>query len=357
MAAVERLTLEEAQEPTLLASTHVHRYELAADLCRGLRVLDLACGSGYGSNILRERCPEVTGIDRDEPTIARAQQRLGRAGLSFEVADAHGVLRRHLGDSFDAIVMLESLEHLDDLEEALSSLRRHAEEGLKLVVSVPNSRTLEEDNPHHVTDFGYDEAKAAFADFPAVRFLYQFQAEGSLIRGGEYAERDGHLSLVDEGESEYATHFIVLVNFGAGDDGVSARMRTAVAASSLRYMRALEQANAELRRANARLARERLGVADAAAASLRGQIESLRKELDELRRAQNEERKRKQAEEELNDWISDLHSQIAELKAEIERQDAEHHRIVREMESTRVWRLGSAYWRARDRLRTRLGSG
>jgi 2-polyprenyl-3-methyl-5-hydroxy-6-metoxy-1,4-benzoquinol methylase len=354
--AVERLTLEEAQEPTLLASTHVHRYELAAELCQGLRVLDLACGSGYGSRILRERCPEVTGIDRDEPTIARAREKLGREGLGFEVADAHEVLRRQLGDSFDAIVMLESLEHLDDPDEALAALRRHAEEGLRLIVSVPNSRTLGEDNPHHITDYGYDEAKAAFAAFPDARFLYQFHAEGTLIRGAEQTEANERLQVLDEGEPEYATHFIVLVNLGAGDE-VSARMRTAVAASSLRYMRALERANAELRRSNARLSREKLGVADSAAASLLGQIASLRQERDELLAEREEQRRKAEAEQELNDWIEELHLQIADLKAEVERRDAEHRRVVEEMEKTRAWRLGTAYWRARDRVKASLHRG
>jgi 2-polyprenyl-3-methyl-5-hydroxy-6-metoxy-1,4-benzoquinol methylase len=345
--AVERLTLEEAQEPTLLASAHVHRYQLAAELCRDLRVLDLACGSGYGSSILRDSCPEVTGVDRDEATIAEAQEKLGRPRLSFEVADAHEVLRRELRDSFDAIVMLESLEHLEDPEEALASLRRHADDGLKLVVSVPNSRTLEEDNPHHVTDFGYDEAKAAFADFSDARFLYQFQAEGSLIRGADPSERDGRFALLDEGEPEYASHFIALVNFGEAADEASARMQTAASPASLRYMRALEQANASLRQVNARLWRGRLGVADSAAASLLGRLKSTEEALAEAQRTiadyerdRDQEIRKARHEQELKTWIDDLHRQIDSL-----------HRQVAETHATRVWRMASRYWAARDRLR------
>jgi SAM-dependent methyltransferase len=345
--AVERLTLEEAQEPTLLASAHVHRYQLAAELCRGLRVLDLACGSGYGSSILRDSCPEVTGVDRDEATIVEAREKLGRPRLSFEVADAHEVLRRELRDSFDAIVMLESLEHLEDPEEALGSLRRHAEDGLKLVVSVPNSRTLEEDNPHHVTAFGYDEAKAAFVEFPEVRFLYQFQAEGSLIRGADPSEQDGRLALLDEGEPEYASHFIALVNFGEAADEASARMQTAVSPASLRYMRALEQANASLRQVNARLWRGRLGVADSAAASLLGRLKSTEQALAEAQRMiadyerdRDQEMRKARHEQELKAWIDDLHRQIDSL-----------HRQVEQTHATRIWRMASRYWAARDRLR------
>ena len=52
MDVVERLTLEAAQADTMVACEHRHRYEFAAALCDGRRVLDLCCGSGYGSAIL-----------------------------------------------------------------------------------------------------------------------------------------------------------------------------------------------------------------------------------------------------------------------------------------------------------------
>src|SRR5262245_56200400 len=51
----ERLSLDAAARYTSQACEHIHRYEIAAVLCEGLRVLDLACGSGYGSAILAER--------------------------------------------------------------------------------------------------------------------------------------------------------------------------------------------------------------------------------------------------------------------------------------------------------------
>ena len=336
MDAQERLTLEEAQAPTLLGAMHVHRYEVAVGLCSGLRVVDVGCGSGYGSAILVRSCPEVVGIDLDERTIELARNDFADAqGLEFQVADASDFLRERLRDRFDAIVMLETLEHLENFEDVLASLRRHAEDGVKLIVSVPNSRTLEEGNPFHVTAFGYDEAHKAFEGFSDRHMLFQFIAEGSLIRD-EHPGEDPTLKLSDEGEPEYANQFIVLVNFEEADFArASALMRLVAEPMHHRYVRGLEEANEALRRANARLARDKLGTADSAAASLVGRLRTLEDELAEIRRIEAEE----VATEEHRQWIDHLHQQIAE-----------RDRMIAEIQSRRAWRLLNRYWSVRARF-------
>ena len=90
MDVVERLTLEVAKADTMLASEHRQRYEFAAALCSGQRVLDLCCGSGYGSAILAARAREVVGVDNDAATIETARATIAREApnVSFELADA-----------------------------------------------------------------------------------------------------------------------------------------------------------------------------------------------------------------------------------------------------------------------------
>ena len=148
-----------------------------------MRVADVGCGSGYGTRILRRTASAVTGVDNDEPTIETARTTVGREeDVSFELADATDFIRRDLADHFDAVVMLETLEHLAEPGEALASLREHASRGLRIVLSIPNSKWLEEDNPYHETAFGYEEAIQALKGFDDCTLLYQFLAEGSLIR-------------------------------------------------------------------------------------------------------------------------------------------------------------------------------
>jgi 2-polyprenyl-3-methyl-5-hydroxy-6-metoxy-1,4-benzoquinol methylase len=335
MDATERLTLEDLIGGGLASSEHVHRYEVAAELCAGLRVADVGCGVGYGSNILRKACPAVTGIDNDEGAIRTAQETFGGDGLEFAVGDAVEFLQRPLHEHFDAIVMFETLEHLEDLATALSVLGRQAQAGIRLIVSVPNSRAFEEENPYHRSHFGYEEALAALEAFDDVVVLYQFHSEGSLIRTDEPGQSPPQAVLTNPGEDEYANHFIGCANFGGPEEisRTSIRMELSVAAYQNRYVLDLERANAELYRANARLGKAKVGIADSAAAGLFARVDELR---DELQNARNELSEARRSEE----WIRDLHDQISE-----------QHRIITEMQSTRIWRLGATYWGARSRAR------
>jgi 2-polyprenyl-3-methyl-5-hydroxy-6-metoxy-1,4-benzoquinol methylase len=147
MGVQERLSLEAVSAKTLIASEHTHRYALAAQLCAEMRVVDLACGSGYGSAMLRDGAAAVTGVDNDETTVELASATIGRDHeVTFEAADALEFLSRDLRGDYDAIVCFEGLEHFPDPDRVLAQLKRHADAGMKLIVSVPNSKAFEEEN-------------------------------------------------------------------------------------------------------------------------------------------------------------------------------------------------------------------
>ncbi len=271
MDVVERLTLEAAQADTMLACEHRQRYEFAASLCAGDRVLDLCCGSGYGSAILIARAREVVGVDNDAATVELAAATVGRDhdSVSFEAADALEFLRGDVAARFDALVCFEGLEHLPDLPAALELMRTHAAHGLRIVASVPNSKLFEEDNPYHLTDFGYDEAMAAFAAFPSVVMVPQYLAEGSVLVPEGATGEDVAVTLESRDEPAYANHFVFAIGF---DPAVVARVhhgRLQANASPLfnRWAEDLKKGAWALARENARLARGQLGKAGSAAAS------------------------------------------------------------------------------------------
>ncbi|MGI8461089.1 MAG: class I SAM-dependent methyltransferase [Solirubrobacterales bacterium] len=250
---LERLGLDDVRAPSLIASEHLHRYELAARLCDGLRVADVCCGTGYGTRLLSESGADTVGIDTSEEAIAEARSGAGAAGdVEFELADALAYLERDLAGSVDAIVMFEGLEHLPDLDRAVAALRRQAGAGVRLAVSIPNSRVLgEQDDPFHETDFDHERAVATLRGLgDDVTLLCQFLAEGSLIRAEGEGGAEGELSarpvLEGRAETELASHYIGLVGFGDAAAELSTRMLFNAAPVNRAYMLELEAANGRL---------------------------------------------------------------------------------------------------------------
>jgi SAM-dependent methyltransferase len=227
-------------------------------LCTGLRTVDLACGSGYGSAILAASAEQVTGVDIDKATIEVANAGVGvEHGVRFVAADAVEWLADCRSADIDAIVCFEGLEHLPDLEPALAELKRLAGEGVKLVLSVPNSAMWEEENPYHVTDFSVDSAHELIQRLGGDGLLVQNLAEGSLIVDPErhLDELESDLRWPERAEMEYANHFIGLVGFAEDERqrALGARLQVAYAPAYNRHIRNIEVTNQTLWRTNARL--------------------------------------------------------------------------------------------------------
>lgn len=130
---------------------HMQRYEFASDALTGSRVLDMACGCGYGSALLAERHPDkqITGIDIDPEAIAYAQANYQRPNLRYQCANAETFAD---SSGFDSIVSLETIEHLPDPLRLAENLVRLLAQGGRIIASVPTTPTLD-GNPHHLHDF------------------------------------------------------------------------------------------------------------------------------------------------------------------------------------------------------------
>ena len=158
--------------PREMAYEHWHRYAFAMALARGRRVLDAACGEGYGSALLARTAASVLGVDLSAEAIAHARARYVADGLRFEQGD----VRRLDGvpdASIDLVVSFETLEHLAEHEELLAAFTRVlVPEGL-VVISTPDRRTYTdlsgEQNPHHVREL-YREAFEALLARHFARF-------------------------------------------------------------------------------------------------------------------------------------------------------------------------------------------
>ena len=173
---------------------HWHRYAFASQFAADLKVLDAACGEGYGAYLLAGSAAEVVGVDLSEVAVAHAISRYSAAeNLYFEVADVTQL--DFSENTFDLIVSFETLEHLEAQEQMLDEFRRVLKPNGKLVISSPDKAIYTDrmgtDNEFHVRELYRDEFEALIASrFPACRILGQklafisaIWASGSLSEG------------------------------------------------------------------------------------------------------------------------------------------------------------------------------
>ena len=156
---------------------HWHRYAFAAPLVKGRRVLDAACGEGYGSHLLARDAAEVVGVDISAAAVAHARARYAEApNLRFEQGDACDLA---FDDAhFDVVVSFETLEHLTAHEQLLAGFSRVLGDNGLLLISSPDKRTYSEQagfrNEFHVRELYRGEFVALLArHFAHVRIYAQ----------------------------------------------------------------------------------------------------------------------------------------------------------------------------------------
>jgi SAM-dependent methyltransferase len=98
-------------------------------------VLDCACGSGYGSDILSKVCTRVIGADVDIDIIRYAQENYQNEKISFKVFSVTSI--PFPDDYFDLVVSFDTIEHVEDDEGMLSELKRVTKERGEIILSTP----------------------------------------------------------------------------------------------------------------------------------------------------------------------------------------------------------------------------
>jgi SAM-dependent methyltransferase len=170
---------------------HLAVYEWIAEHCAGLEVVDMACGEGYGTGVLARRARTVTGVDANPEAFEHARAKYQRPGVEF-VRDLVESYRRPC----DAVVFLQTIEHVEDPEAVLRHFRDMLPPGGTAYVSTPNVLTLapegaeKSDNPWHIKEYRAEEFRALCESvFDDVELLGLFHAR--KLRVHEWALKLG----------------------------------------------------------------------------------------------------------------------------------------------------------------------
>jgi SAM-dependent methyltransferase len=177
---------ERAYPGMLYAGTmaeHAMRYSLALGVLPGRHILDIGCGTGYGSEMLTWTAESVRGFDLWQPADHERPQWSGGAELTYGFDVTKDPLPRA-----DSAVMFEVLEHLHDAPAALRNVFGAVK---ALMASFPNPKFHGSHvNHHHVNDWPLERVEKEITEAAQTRFrkvtlahLHQPRGMPSIIPG------------------------------------------------------------------------------------------------------------------------------------------------------------------------------
>lgn len=167
----ERL-IPEGHTQTLTYGEHLARYQSVIPLVKGKKVLDVASGTGYGSQLIAQYADVVDGLDYSEQAVKYAQEHFPAKNLTYAQGDAQAM--PYDDKSFDVVVSLETIEHLPQPEKFVSEVKRILKPDGVFVVSTPNDAEFMDGNEFHVHEFQFPELERLIAEnFSHSQYYFQ----------------------------------------------------------------------------------------------------------------------------------------------------------------------------------------
>ncbi len=163
---------------------HLHRYGAVLCLLKDKDVLDIACGEGYGANIMADYAKTVIGVDIAETIIVKAKSNYIKNNLSYMQGSVESM---PISDSsIDIVVSFETLEHHEKHEEMLGEIKRVLRPNGLLIISTPDKSTNDQrigyKNIYHFKELYLDEFKELISKyFCHANYYFQKVIMGSML--------------------------------------------------------------------------------------------------------------------------------------------------------------------------------
>lgn len=185
----ERIFPKEMKATNGMLLEHVARYDFAKAYVHG-RVLDIACGSGYGSVSVLEMQPNVAeyvGVDISEEAIEYAKVNYPHSKASYFIGDALNLKLKEQIGIFDTIISYETIEHFYGDQLFIENLYNLLKPGGTLLISTPFGRGVGQpcSTPYHVHQYKEEEFIALLNPFKTVIMYHQIGKRIEIPRVGQ----------------------------------------------------------------------------------------------------------------------------------------------------------------------------
>ncbi len=191
LALTGERTLPDVPEENYWYRRHLVVYEWIAARTAGMRLIDMACGEGYGTDVLARSAASVVGVDANPEAHEHARLRYGRENVRF----ARDLVAT-FAEPADAVVFLQTIEHIEHPGEVLEHFRSLVGDHGTVFLSTPNVLTLaprgaeRSGNPWHVHEYRAEEFERLCGEhFADVEMYGLYHAR--KLRGHEIALRLG----------------------------------------------------------------------------------------------------------------------------------------------------------------------
>jgi len=181
----ERILPTAPGEVSVVFAQHLAAYDYAEGFVVGKDVLDVGCGTGYGTHRLAGHARRALGIDYSEEAVAYCRRTFQAPNLEYRMMDANRIT---LDRTFDVGVTFQVIEHMVDPEVFLRSICSALKPGGTLIITTPNVQTPhpeDEKNHFHFSEMNYDGLAALLGRvFDEFRILGIDHEEASGVASG-----------------------------------------------------------------------------------------------------------------------------------------------------------------------------
>lgn len=178
-------TLPDVPQENYWFQRHLVVYDWIAQNSPGKRVLDLACGEGYGVDLIAQQAAEVVAVDANPEAHEHARLRYRRPNLRFERALVEDFAD---GTEYDRVSFLQTIEHMQDPAAVVANISKLLKPGGACYITTPNRLTLapagaeKSDNPWHITEYvASDFLELLTPHFASVELVGVFHARKLLL--------------------------------------------------------------------------------------------------------------------------------------------------------------------------------